>query len=361
MRSAGSSPRVRGKRRGAQERAPDGGLIPARAGKTPAHGFGVRDKGAHPRACGENFTFGGRGKIIEGSSPRVRGKLERPAPTVNITRLIPARAGKTGGGRARCTASRAHPRACGENDRMFVDLGDPDGSSPRVRGKRGKLVGGSRAVRLIPARAGKTNRSDGIDRSSTAHPRACGENWKWSDSPGRASGSSPRVRGKLPAHELNAAGQRLIPARAGKTSDSLRSSLGDRAHPRACGENAIVVAYNKSETGSSPRVRGKRWCAGCGICRGGLIPARAGKTWTHVLRPPATTAHPRACGENSRRTVTLSAIRGSSPRVRGKPERSFPKVSFRGLIPARAGKTGPGSTRVRPCRAHPRACGENAR
>ena len=49
----------------------------------------------------------------------------------------------------------------------------------------------------------------------------------------------------------------LIPAHAGKTSPDRQPSGQSRAHPRSRGENAFVVAYNKSETGSSPLTRGK--------------------------------------------------------------------------------------------------------
>ena len=50
-------------------------------------------------------------------------------------------------------------------------------------------------------------------------------------------GSSPRVRGKPEPHPDDTAISRLIPARAGKTHAPRASPGGDRAHPRACGEN----------------------------------------------------------------------------------------------------------------------------
>ena len=70
----------------------------------------------------------------------------------------------------------------------------------------------------------------------------------------------------------------LIPAHAGKTRRPCGKTRGSRAHPRSRGENAFVVAYNKSETGSSPLTRGKL-CEGAEWrARRGLIPAHAGKT-----------------------------------------------------------------------------------
>ena len=56
-----------------------------------------------------------------------------------------------------------------------------------------------------------------------------------------------------------------------------------RAHPRSRGENAFVVAYNKSETGSSPLTRGKLTSPDEQLIKLGLIPAHAGKTpWWHL-------------------------------------------------------------------------------
>ena len=50
---------------------------------------------AHPRACGENERIGRNDYRLAGSSPRVRGKLRAAQVGVRMSRLIPARAGKT--------------------------------------------------------------------------------------------------------------------------------------------------------------------------------------------------------------------------------------------------------------------------
>ena len=179
----------------------------------------------------------------------------------------------------------AHPRACGENGR---DFGDPlvrRGSSPRVRGKRRRPRGGDLARRLIPARAGKTRTGRAPARASRAHPRACGENPRAHRTRPGGHGSSPRVRGKLQTSFSLIIGVRLIPARAGKTRESKAVPAGYWAHPRACGENIDCAYYPHGETGSSPRVRGKRGQERRRSDGGGLIPARAGKTrGTHTKR-----------------------------------------------------------------------------
>ena len=131
------------------------------------------------------------------------------------------------------------------------------------------------------------------------------------------------------------------------------------AHPRACGENLVHRFPNALAYGSSPRVRGKRaGFAPCGSGRG-LIPARAGKTGCATPWNGARWAHPRACGENPVPATTLSRSVGSSPRVRGKPFPSLIDSLRSGLIPARAGKTRRCASPSTPRRAHPRACGEN--
>ena len=173
---SGSSPRGRGKRAWALRLFPTRRLIPARAGKTflkPTDTVHVR---AHPRAGGENRPINRAVASFEGSSPRGRGKLAGIELRTQFRRLIPARAGKTKHAGKRGTLARAHPRAGGENalrDRVGFQRG---GSSPRGRGKprwNGRL--GPR-TRLIPARAGKTGCSGTMRSRPPAHPRAGGEN-----------------------------------------------------------------------------------------------------------------------------------------------------------------------------------------
>ena len=132
---------------------------------------------------------------------------------------------------------------------------------------------------------------------------------------------------------------RLIPARAGKTMSWSIMLRGSSAHPRACGENSQGQTGEYAVTGSSPRVRGKHLAVlevGGPV---GLIPARAGKTCGLPRRAHRTRAHPRACGENPSHGRALGYDQGSSPRVRGKPNPAHIAYDF--LV------------------AHPRACGEN--
>ena len=70
-------------------------IIPARAGQTAAHDTMQSASTDHPRACGANFGDNKAGWARAGSSPRVRGKLQRVRRHRHSARIIPARAGQT--------------------------------------------------------------------------------------------------------------------------------------------------------------------------------------------------------------------------------------------------------------------------
>ena len=294
----GSSPRVRGKRHDFPVSGFASRLIPARAGKTRPLQRGRQRHGAHPRACGENLLDGDPPPPTTGSSPRVRGKHHPLRRRWTTQRLIPARAGKTCCRWRGHRRGRAHPRACGENDQDNDPLGRDRGSSPRVRGKRMGTGLLTVRLRLIPARAGKTFWLNSNVFVLGAHPRACGENRLRGRFPLADQGSSPRVRGKLVMGPRLIAVLRLIPARAGKTDGACPWRGRHWAHPRACGENAHAATNAAAPPGSSPRVRGKHQEEPDGGRRPGLIPARAGKTTPKSNNSRSATAHPRACGEN---------------------------------------------------------------
>ena len=234
----------------------------------------------------------------------------------------------------------AHPRAGGENE-ATVDAADRErGSSPRGRGKHGISPSLRFGERLIPARAGKTLRRCSGSRNRAAHPRAGGENPTAASSRRARAGSSPRGRGKLAGGPCLGGGCGLIPARAGKTSLLRTYLMRSRAHPRAGGENGQRRPRCTSDLGSSPRGRGKRSTRCPRREWRGLIPARAGKTERGSSPLYASSAHPRAGGENDRVRHAGPSRHGSSPRGRGKRPCHCTQRVVRGLIPARAGKTG---------------------
>ena len=172
----GSSPRMRGKRRTRLVRLPPPRLIPAHAGKTTYRNGQTSGVRAHPRACGENESAFAFIVYARGSSPRMRGKPRENAELLRRAGLIPAHAGKTRECLAGLFDRGAHPRACGENSEDSKKATNFEGSSPRMRGKPQVKLATKRAQRLIPAHAGKTTREDVHYTVNGAHPRACGEN-----------------------------------------------------------------------------------------------------------------------------------------------------------------------------------------
>ena len=197
MTPPGSSPRVRGKH---ALSAADGvliRLIPACAGKTMGTTCLATRSRAHPRVCGENPDLVEEFRSEGGSSPRVRGKLPLSKSFHTLRRLIPACAGKTSLSRLRTRCVRAHPRVCGENHAEHGFKTETVGSSPRVRGKQVFYWERCTVRGLIPACAGKTQPRPAQHAHRRAHPRVCGENASAGVSSVNCPGSSPRVRGKL--------------------------------------------------------------------------------------------------------------------------------------------------------------------
>ena len=192
-----------------------------------------------------------------GSSPRVRGKRRRMSALSGCPRIIPARAGQTRSRRAGSRCRPDHPRACGANCATYLASTPGVGSSPRVRGKHGSEYRPPSSPRIIPARAGQTPAERRKTVSSPDHPRACGANSLPRFITPPASGSSPRVRGKLDGAHTVGPLPRIIPARAGQTRGDLETNAHITDHPRACGANVRSGSTGWATIGSSPRVRGK--------------------------------------------------------------------------------------------------------
>ena len=275
-------------------------------------------------------------------------------------RIIPAHAGQTRTPTSDPTGGTDHPRACGANVRCRLYHWRATGSSPRMRGKQIASIARLLSHRIIPAHAGQTLSTSGQFSVPTDHPRACGANvgkiFDWVHSPG----SSPRMRGKPVTLSSVVGGFRIIPAHAGQTTKQNSRNISTQDHPRACGANILGGATGLHARGSSPRMRGKHMRVLHPQLASRIIPAHAGQTADSQTEYAVYADHPRACGANRRyvcgeggltriipahagqTTVVVTIViylRGSSPRMRGKPS---PRLSvFIG------------------CPHHPRACGAN--
>ena len=169
-----------------------------------------------------------------------------------------------------------------------------------MRGKPGRDLRFQQAFRIIPARAGQT--SDVLDAVAVLsdHPRACGANQTFAEYARKGGGSSPRVRGKPPYVKGPADKPRIIPARAGQTETTVNPDALTTDHPRACGANVCDDRAIEAGAGSSPRVRGKRHAGELDALIGRIIPARAGQTCVSANTGARSSDHPRACGANGR-------------------------------------------------------------
>ena len=214
---------------------------------------------------------------------------------------------------------RAHPRSRGEHWDVESHAGNVLGSSPLARGTRGVQGDFADCVGLIPARAGNTLEALTITREDWAHPRSRGEHGSDRESQGRGRGSSPLARGTRLFLRAGLPLNGLIPARAGNTF-------------------TITVTC-------------RPW--------GGLIPARAGNTCWSFCSPVTGWAHPRSRGEHKLERPRQGRGAGSSPLARGTPSGRPGHRCRSGLIPARAGNTKGTPSKSPMMRAHPRSRGEH--
>ena len=357
----GSSPRVRGTALTPYVAATGIRFIPARAGNSAALTLGQMLRAVHPRACGEQCE----GEITHardnGSSPRVRGTVQGPVPSVLNDRFIPARAGNSDRPVTQICPCTVHPRACGEQVREYCASYPTIGSSPRVRGTGRCTCRRAFLLRFIPARAGNSLGDESRLCCVAVHPRACGEQFGPRDVVCADIGSSPRVRGTgetLREYELET---RFIPARAGNRGSPRPFRGRITVHPRACGEQQRGRKNMKLSNGSSPRVRGTAVCCGCPKVHYRFIPARAGNSVGELYQVQLPAVHPRACGEQPEGRCPAKRCSGSSPRVRGTAS-GFSEILHKiRFIPARAGNRRWRTALSGRTSVHPRACGEQMR
>ena len=170
-------------------------------------------------------------------------------------------------------------------------------------------------------------------------------------------GSSPLARG-LPAVRGHPRDRlRIIPARAGFTDRPLGPLPAAQDHPRSRGVYDAAVVVRNGTVGSSPLARGLPVHDGLDGRVGGIIPARAGFTLRN--RPPGRYGqdHPRSRGVYAPRSGRLRGISGSSPLARGLQYVRQPHRFPSGIIPARAGFTRRAPARGRGSQDHPRSRG----
>ena len=91
-------------------------------------------------------------------------------------------------------------------------------------------------------------------------------------------GSPPRLRGQQRDQHNSKSDPRITPALAGTTMLFLYRVVLVGDHPRACGDNTSKSLNLASESGSPPRLRGQRWTRITDVENWGITPALAGTT-----------------------------------------------------------------------------------
>ena len=256
--AARSSPLARGLR---EDDVVDGvadAIIPARAGFTPSPRRAGRRLGDHPRSRGVYLDGGGNPVNETRSSPLARGLPEPYYSPHRRQTIIPARAGFTGGGRARRPTRPDHPRSRGVYETQGLRERNRQRSSPLARGLPFLCC-----VRI-------QFRSD--------HPRSRGV---YSDERTRGlydERSSPLARGLPRNRARRPPGGPIIPARAGFTRSTNIRRRGMSDHPRSRGVYEMARPTVGPFPRSSPLARGLHGLTFLLSCVTPIIPARAGFT-----------------------------------------------------------------------------------
>ena len=147
---------MRGKAKNATLGGGKRGITPAYAGKSRPVArwvLGCRD---HPRVCGEKVYHKPRGFSMQGSPPRMRGKVPNTCVTTTCCGITPAYAGKSYTRTCYAYNVRDHPRVCGEKSYHFLERSVGQGSPPRMRGKARSPSHRLTLYGITPAYAGKS-------------------------------------------------------------------------------------------------------------------------------------------------------------------------------------------------------------
>ena len=116
------------------------GSIPAHAGETDASVGISRADEVDPRACGGDFIKDADMDGRSGRSPRMRGRRALGAAGWRYDGSIPAHAGETSKKNTNSYEKGVDPRACGGDEPVLIPLHLVQGRSPRMRGRRVLLL-----------------------------------------------------------------------------------------------------------------------------------------------------------------------------------------------------------------------------
>ena len=254
----GSSPLARGLLDALTALDEAGGIIPARAGFTCALGYAWSHSRDHPRSRGVYPSHTTPSTVGRGSSPLARGLPGPGKPEWCWSGIIPARAGFTPAASGRCASAWDHPRSRGVYLSMLTTVVHLPGSSPLARGLLISYWDEYYWTGIIPARAGFTPVRCVRRACVRDHPRSRGVYARARLTATEFDGSSPLARGLRLGRRKGLPRGRIIPARAGFTQSRPSRRRGRSDHPRSRGVYVRRRTKVPRTSGSSPLARGLR-------------------------------------------------------------------------------------------------------
>ena len=213
------------------------GSIPAWAGETLDYPIRFFKQTVYPRVGGGNLASRSLANSAAGLSPRGRGKRYNSSCATTSRRSIPAWAGETTRLRWPVTLNPVYPRVGGGNAGKRNTCVLVEGLSPRGRGKLADHAPQPFQAGSIPAWAGETEAMSATSISRAVYPRVGGGNRLARKGTRPHHGLSPRGRGKRTREPPPRAFRRSIPAWAGETKGYTHLSGGGRVYPRVGGGN----------------------------------------------------------------------------------------------------------------------------
>ena len=127
----------------------------------------------------------------------MRGKVILVCNLMFVFRITPAYAGKRAYFAVEVSSVRDHPRLCGEKLYDADDISNYYGSPPPMRGKAANVPVTCPTLRITPAYAGKSFRTNANNDGFEDHPRLCGEKALNGFLLTYLLGSPPPMRGKV--------------------------------------------------------------------------------------------------------------------------------------------------------------------
>ena len=250
---------------------------------------------------------------------------------------------------------------CGADPGEPVATAETEGSSPRVRSRLRRVVLKDSTPRIISACAEQTTLQTDAERPAGDHLRVCGAD-SFRDALKRSDpGSSPRVRSRRWSDRWPCGPRRIISACAEQTCWPVSSSHASKDHLRVCGADEPDNSPSVLVPGSSPRVRSRREDAPKLGLGQGIISACAEQTRMMKGRWARWQDHLRVCGADGRPSWAHPSTPGSSPRVRSRPLVAALDLHARGIISACAEQTSCPCAPSRREGDHLRVCGADHR